>query len=387
MKSKQSKSEPSTVLMPADVKTAIKGVIKFASENPKLQNNLFNEEFPLFLQINSFKIPKSRGAVKKVFRVPLAHSPLSQDPDVCLIVPDVKGIPNKEHERHLEHYETLLRSKDVTGIKKIMTFHEFRTEYDTFELKQRLVDLYDIFLVDGRISGKVVHKGGSIFYNKRKVPIAVKLHLPKLKSHLEESLKKAFLLLNWHSDSHAVQIGHSKMKVSQLAANVNSVVRFIEKQFPGGMENVRSLNVYAFRGSSVPVYLSLKDPNEVEVPTLTTRKPKSYKQFSGELTTQYNANILVKPSGQVVVRRSKKYNQNNQDENITDADILRENKKSAKGEGETKQGKKRKMIEQKQEKNVVEKKKIKGASTVEKKGKKNFMVKKQTKVGKKINKS
>jgi len=315
-----------------NVENAIKGVITLASHNPHLQNQLFNDEIPLFLQINSIKIPNTKGPVKQLFRVPLQHSALPADFDICLIVPDVKGIKNKEHEKHLEHYENLLQSKDVIGIKKIMTFHEFRTEYETFELKHRLADLYDVFLVDGKISGKVVKKCGSIFYKKRKVPIAVKLQASKLKAHIGQAIKKSYFHLNVKSDSHCVQIGHSKMDTSDLVENVYSVVEFLNKKFPGKMDNIRSLNIYAHRGSSIPVYFSLKNPNAVKVPTLSIKKPKSYKSASGELTTQYNANVVVRPSGQIVVRRSKapveiEPDQENVDDVITDAEILRENKK------------------------------------------------------------
>lgn len=285
-----------------DVINAIEGVIKFTSENPKLQNTLFKEDFPLFLQVNCFKIPEKKGSIKQLYRIPLKNSPLPPDADVCLIVPDVKGIPNKEHERHLEHYETILNSKGVTGIKKVMTFHEFRTEYDTYELKNRLADLYDVFLVDGRISGKVVHKCGNIFYKKRKVPIAVKVHVPQLKTEIDRALKKAFFHMNFKSDSQTVQIGQSQMKVKHLAENVVSVIEFLDKEFPGKMENIRSLHVCAHRGSSIPIYLSLskffqlvilflliyyvaESKNEVEVPVIVGKKPVTFKlgQYAKEL--------------------------------------------------------------------------------------------------------
>lgn len=278
----------------SDVINAIEGVIKFASENPKLQNTLFKEDFPLFLQVNCFKIPEKKGSIKQLYRIPLKNSPLPPDADICLIVPDVKGIPNKEHERHLEHYETILNSKGVTGIKKVMTFHEFRTEYDTYELKNRLADLYDVFLVDGRISGKVVHKCGKMFYKKRKVPIAVKVHVPQLKTEIERALKKAFFHMNFKSDSQTVQIGQNQMKVKHLAENVFSVIEFLDKEFPGKMENIRSLQVCAHRGSSIPIYLSLskffkfvilflliyyfaESKNEVEVPVIAGKKTVMFK--------------------------------------------------------------------------------------------------------------
>ncbi|KAL1488982.1 hypothetical protein ABEB36_014762 [Hypothenemus hampei] len=307
---KSAKVDSESKIKREDVKNAIQGVIKFATENPRLQNKLFNEEFPLFLQINCFKIPKIRGQVKQLYRIPLAHSPLPEDADICLIVPEVKGIPNKEIERHVEHYEELFKSKGMTNIKKIMTFYELRTEYGTFELKNRLVDLYDIFLVDGRISGKVVHKCGSIFYKKRKVPVAVNLSVPKLKETIERAVKKAFLLLSFKSDSHSVQIGHSKMGLKSLTDNALSVVTFINNQFPGKIKNIRSLNIFAHRGSSIPIYLSLENPNQIEVPQLKEKKPKFCKTVQGDLTTINRGFVVVKPSGTVKVKKSKIYNKN-----------------------------------------------------------------------------
>ncbi|XP_030754282.1 ribosomal L1 domain-containing protein 1-like [Sitophilus oryzae] len=302
----------------SDVENALKGVIKLAKNNPKTQNNLFNEDLPLFLQINSFKIPKAKGKVKQVFRVPLKHSVLPPEADICLIVPDVKGIKNKNHEEHLAHYEELLSAKNVTGIKKIMTFHEFRTDYDTFELKNRLVDLYDMFLVDGKISGKVVHKSGSIFYQRRKLPAAIKLAIPKLQSHIENALKKVFFHMSLNGDSNSIQIGRSQMPRNELVDNVYSAVEFLEKQFPGGLDNIRSLNVYTHTGSNIPIYISLKNPNDIKIVTLSSRKPKEYKSVNDELTTQYEASVTVRPGGKVILKRHKNQIKDTEKEEIVD---------------------------------------------------------------------
>lgn len=237
------------------LKKAIAGVVKFTSENPKLKKQLFeNDQFPLYLQINVIKVAKRPS---RIIRLPLTHSLLTADSEICLIVPDVKGIKNKEHEKHLEHYENVLRQKNVTNIKKVMTFHEFRTEYETFELKSKLVELYDLFLTDGRIGGKVVKNCGKIFYKKRKVPTSVKLQSTNLKHHIEETLKKTSLY--WHSkgDSFMVQFGNSKMTMDQLVQNVYCLLEGLSKELPGGFANIRSLNVTTFRGLNVPIYVSL----------------------------------------------------------------------------------------------------------------------------------
>ncbi|XP_068914637.1 ribosomal L1 domain-containing protein 1-like [Tenebrio molitor] len=284
------------------VKTAVQGLITFTTENPKLKNRLFeDEQFPLFLQINSVKIPTGHS---KIVRISLKHSTLTPDSDVCLIVPDVKGIANKNHDEHLVHYEELLRRKGVENIKKIMTFHEFRTEYETFELKRRLVELYDAFLVDGRISGKTVKKCGKIFYKKRKVPTSIKLQVTKLKEHIEQALCKTLLHLHPNGDSFTVQIGHSKMELADLAENVFSVLEGLEKDFPGGFENVRSINMYSYRGISIPIYTTLKNQNEVVLPQV--KKQKIIDTVSGDLSTRLHSKARVTPKGKVIVKRIKR---------------------------------------------------------------------------------
>ncbi|CAH1967904.1 unnamed protein product [Acanthoscelides obtectus] len=293
-----------------DIHNAIKGIIKYRESNPKLQNQLFDEQVPLFLMISVHKIPKGHP---KLLRVPMRHTILGLDDEICLIVPDVKGIKNAEHEKHVEHYEKLLESRGVTNIKKIMTFHELRTEYETFEQLSRLVDLYDIFLVDGKISGKVVAKCGRLFYKKRKVPTAVKLHATNLHDHIEKALSKTILNLHLKSSSYNVQFGHTKMESNKLVENLKGVIEFLDSNFPGKFENIKSIHMYATRSTSIPIYVSLDSPSSLNVPKLATKKPKAYKTYSGELTAQLNTEVTVHPSGKVIVHRI-----NDQDEETLD---------------------------------------------------------------------
>lgn len=118
-----------------DVLTAVDGLLKLRKTNPKLQKQLLSEErAPLFLQITCHKLPKGHS---KILRIPLQHSVYGPEDDICLIVSEIKGIGNKEHEKHIEHYENLLKSKGISSIKTIMTCHQLRTEYETFEQKLR----------------------------------------------------------------------------------------------------------------------------------------------------------------------------------------------------------------------------------------------------------
>lgn len=245
--------EELTEIIPENIEKALKGVLKFHSENPKLKNQLFDEAFPIFLQISCHKVPKGYS---KIYRIPLKHSLYNAESEICLIVADVKGIKNSEHDQHKEHYEKLLSDKGVENIKTIMTFHEFRTDHETFEQKNRLVDLYDVFLADSKISGKVVKKCGKIFYKKRKVPTSVKLQVTKLKEHLNSTLSKTLLHLHLKGNNYSLQVGHSKMSIDQLKQNIQCIKEFLENTFPGGFNNIISIQVFAPRSSSIPLYSS-----------------------------------------------------------------------------------------------------------------------------------
>lgn len=138
-----------------------------------------------------------------------------------------------------------------------MPFHQLKYEYGQFELKRRLVELYDVFLVDGKISGLVVHQLGKIFYNKKKVPVPIKLHVPNLKESIDKALHKTPLILHAKGDTYIVQVGHSKMKPKNIVENVFAVIEGLEKDFPGGWDNIRALYLKGAVTESIPIYFTL----------------------------------------------------------------------------------------------------------------------------------
>ncbi|KAK9883075.1 hypothetical protein WA026_001277 [Henosepilachna vigintioctopunctata] len=282
------------------VELSISNVINLVENNPKLKDVLFKDNFPIFLQLNVWKIPKCHP---QLVRVELEHSILDTDDEVCLIVPDVKEIKNKEYEQHIEHYKEILKQKEVTGIKRIMTLHQLKSEYDTFELKRGLVDLFNMFLVDGRISGRVAHHLGKIFYKKRKIPVPIKMDPLKIKSSIEAALKKSTFQVHSKGDSFMLQIGHNLMTERELVENVLTAVEKLNTVFPGGIDNLKTINIFTQRGTSLPVYISIADPNTVKVPKITRKKPKLCRDVEGELTTKLNHRVKVKPSGAVIVKK------------------------------------------------------------------------------------
>lgn len=235
------------------IKAGIGALFKYVEKTSEGQTELFAEEQPLFLQVIAVKVPK---VPSRQIRFTLLYSLHSDSGEICLIVPDIaKG---KEYEDSRDHYEQLLQSKGVTNIKTVMPFYQFRNEYaDTFITKQSFFGLYDCVLVDGRIHGKVVHKLGSTFMKKRKIPIPIKLDEPNLKYNIEKRLLRTAMKIHSFGDTFMVQVGHTKMGIEKVYGNVLTIIDELSDQFPGGWENVRSLSIKTDRSVAIPLYLTL----------------------------------------------------------------------------------------------------------------------------------
>lgn len=229
-------------------------ITKLIENHLEQKNSLFRDEQPVFLQFCVIKIP---SCPRRILRIPLKHSLLTESSEVCLILPDPPGLPKRETERVNDYYEGLLKSKNITNIKTVIPYYQLRTEYGTFELKRRLVELYDAFLVDGRISGYVVHHLGKIFYQKRKVPTSIKFNSKKVVPSIESALKKTPLMLHSNGDFYTVQVGHTQMQKQHIVDNVFAAIEEIEKQFPGGWNNIRNVNLRGPNMASIPIYVSL----------------------------------------------------------------------------------------------------------------------------------
>lgn len=239
------------------VQSAFKAVQKLLEEEFKQQKKLFDDEgVPIFLQICSVKVPK---CPPRVARLHITNSLFANSSDICFIVGDVKNIEKNDFDQITNYYETLFKDNDVNNIKTILPFYQLKTDYGEYELKRSLVELYDVFLVDGRISGQVARFLGKIFYDKRKVPVPVKLHKGSLQRNVNVALKKTALHLHSKGDSFVTQICHSKMNEDEKIENFWDIVQALNKEFPGGWKNIKSLHLKGASTMAIPVYLNLSE--------------------------------------------------------------------------------------------------------------------------------
>ncbi|XP_022907958.2 ribosomal L1 domain-containing protein 1 [Onthophagus taurus] len=279
-------------------------------EQKKNENQLLDLDTPIFLLLSSFKVPICPA---RTVRLPLKHMLHDEDSTVCFIVSDVDGIIKKEHEKVAEYYEKLFIEKGVeTKINKILPLHELKTEYNEFEMKRKLLATYDVFFVDGKISKYVSKHLGKIFYKKRRLPIPIRME-HGMAQKMKYAMLRTSINIQGHGNSYSVQIGHCHMKVMEIFENILTACEALAKEFPGGWENIKVVNLKTDLSMAVPLYISLKNPDEIQVPKIRGKRAKSCNVYSDELSTKNNSKVTVYPSGRVLVEQlsAKKRKRNN----------------------------------------------------------------------------
>jgi ribosome biogenesis protein UTP30 len=174
-----------------------------------------------------------------------------------LFVRDLKKGRRLDYENTVHHYENILQQHGCTQVKTIIPLNQVKTEYRQFEMRRRLLNSYDFFLVDGRISGHMAHLLGKSFRKKRKLPTSIHMDKQDLKTEIDNALKKTSLQLHRNGDCSITQIGNCSMDIEKVSDNLVAVVKHLKTNFPGGWENIRSLRIKTPLSLAIPIYITL----------------------------------------------------------------------------------------------------------------------------------
>ncbi|XP_018329695.1 ribosomal L1 domain-containing protein 1 [Agrilus planipennis] len=244
----------STLIDPNQVQKGVSALLNAVKKTEEKEQALFSEDKPIFLQIVCMKVPQTPV---RFIRILLPNSPFSSEAEVCLIVSDVKKNGPIDDEETVTFYENVLAQKGVTNIKTIIPLHQLKTEYNMYESVRRLVDLYDVFLVEGKISGKVAHILGKIFISKRKSPTPIKIKGDSLCAQISCALNKSLLHIHSKGDSFTMQVGNTSMNEENMKENVIAAIEGLATEFPGGWENISTLYLKTTTSISIPIYINL----------------------------------------------------------------------------------------------------------------------------------
>ncbi|XP_017302837.1 ribosomal L1 domain-containing protein CG13096 [Diaphorina citri] len=270
----------------------------------KNKKALFKSEgTPILVQFETVAIPKHP---KTTLRFVLPHSPHSSVSDVLLIITD-----EKKHHRKLRHDDEMyiinftekLKELGVTQVSKVMTLRQIRAEYYTHEMRRKLSDMYDVFLVDGKLGCKLSSLIGKKFYESRKTPIPVSLEKEdKIKLEIERALRKSQIVFKSTCCTNSVcKIGHTDMTPKEVAENLEAFSKAMDTcKYPGGWKNIKKVHIKTPTSVAFPVYYSFVTPNEIENAELKQTLPKHAVAVKGELST-IGRDVIVRPDGSIEV--------------------------------------------------------------------------------------
>ncbi|XP_033211190.1 ribosomal L1 domain-containing protein CG13096-like [Belonocnema kinseyi] len=282
------------------VKKSVAAILKLAEDEVSNEVLLAEENSPIFMQVVSMKIPKTPT---RQLRLLLPHTLVSPDDDVALIVKDLKRGRRRDHEPSVDHIEELLKAHKCTQIKTIIPINQLKNEYNQFELKRNLVNSYDHFLVEGKISGHVARLLGKFFTKKRKLPTSIRIGSKDLKHEIDYALSKTTMKLASNGDTHICQIGTTSMKKSEIVENIEAACNSLSINFPGKWENIRSVLIKTPKSLAIPIYITMKNKNKVVASVVQPKRPKAYRTYEGELTTvSEDASVTVTPDGVVTLK-------------------------------------------------------------------------------------
>merc|ERR1712228_248766 len=278
---KKREVDPNAVskLDPCNVQKAVEALLKVVDEAKKAKStlSLIEENTSIQLQYNFKKIPQMKN---KRLHARIPHTLVTDNTDVCLFVKDVhKGAEDQENKRDftpsVRHFRKIVEDSGVK-VEEIIPVIQLKREYRDFEMKKKLCDSFDLFLVDERVAKFMPKLLGKSFHKKRKLPINVKLSSGN--GVATRSLKKAFEsvhgLVTGQGASTSVTVGHTGLTPRQITENVDAVVKQMVMVLPGGWPNISGLYVTTTKTTSIPLFVSTTSADQVKLPPDVVQKKR-----------------------------------------------------------------------------------------------------------------
>uniref|UniRef100_A0A182MWY4 Uncharacterized protein n=1 Tax=Anopheles culicifacies TaxID=139723 RepID=A0A182MWY4_9DIPT len=250
----------------------------FRKKGEEKGNKLFGEDLKYALQIVSVKVPRcpSRNS-----RVALPHPMLRKDDDICLIVKDLRRGRAIDYQPTLQEWEDKLNELDIGYKVQIIPFQQLKRDYNSFEMKRKLAQRFERFLVDARIDGHVFAFLGSQFAKRCKNPTPVKLdNEAKIKDVIEHALHLQTYRQGNKGNSTEIKFAAHWMPVEHAVENGMALLEKLKTVYPGGWLNIQSINLASAteKSESLPIYVSMIDPNQVPVPVVVGTREKFIKK-------------------------------------------------------------------------------------------------------------
>uniref|UniRef100_A0A0A1WXT1 Ribosomal L1 domain-containing protein CG13096 n=1 Tax=Zeugodacus cucurbitae TaxID=28588 RepID=A0A0A1WXT1_ZEUCU len=297
------------ILNAENVKKIAKGLKTQVEKEVAEKKTAIFSDFQYFLNVACFKIP---NVPKRMVKVNLKHSLVDKDDDVAIIVSDLQRGAKVDYDQTIQHYEDIFREAGIEGLT-IIPFNKLRTECNTFETVRKFGNTYEYFLCDGRLVGHVSGFCGKVFQKPRTTFHSVRMDNQKnLKQEIEKSLRRTAYKQLDKGDLISIPIGNHKFTDDQLVENIMYVIEQLKNSYPGGLANIRGINlkINIAGTSSLPLFLSVAEP-PAEAPYVVgprEQRTLKLKREANEVLSNFNLTKdgnLLKLSKPEVERKRK----------------------------------------------------------------------------------
>lgn len=187
----------------------------------------------------------------------------------------------KDPEEAVKGY---LEAQDTTGISEVMGVQRLRKEYSTHEGRRELLNMYDLFLVDNRVSPMMPGLLGNAFLDAKKMPLQVDMRKNVVKG-IEKAISSTALNLR-QGTSTTVRVGRTDFTVDQVVDNLVMAVDGVVRRLPGGWRDIQSLNIKSNKSPALPIFLALPTASMPYV------KPSKSEDDSENLIPETSATVV-----------------------------------------------------------------------------------------------
>jgi len=291
------------------VAQGVEALLKYVQKTQEKQA-LLDETQQIHLQVCMKCVPSVKN---KIIKCRLPHTLLLPTTEVCLFVRDLDK-KNRDYEPTEDHFQALLDKNNIKCISKILPMKAIKLEYQPYEAKRNLSNMYDWYLADANIVRLLPGFLGKNFYARKKFPLQINLDAKDLKKEFENTLHISQCIVGGRGSSCQVVTGHTGMTSEHLVENVVKAVSDLVASLPGGAANVRNLHIKTGNSPALPIYVSMGGQADVKLPTSNKRHIESVTE-SVDVVNNAKVRVLadgrlrfIKDGEDVTKRRGKKAN-------------------------------------------------------------------------------
>jgi len=236
---------------PKQVKDAVQALYAYIAKTKEANESkltLWEEDSDISLMFALVRTPdKERN---KPFRIPLKHSLYHRSGvEICLLTADPQS-----------QYKEILAKHPVENITKVIGINKLRHKYIPYKDKRTLLNTYQVFMADRRITNLLPPLLGQKFFQKKKQPIPVKLDLTdaNIVKELTAARDSTYLFIKT-GPCCAVRIAKTSFTQQQVEENILFALENIIKNLPKKWKGLQAIYLKTHDSVSLPLYNSLPE--------------------------------------------------------------------------------------------------------------------------------